>query len=175
MKQDNSYELRFSNLKVGVHTYDWKIDRTFLEERGVEDFSSVDLQVDLELQRKERLMDLHFSIVGKVKTACDRCGEDVDVPFDSENHLVIRLAHETDLTDDEVVFVDENEQTIDLGQFIYEFIVVGLPSRFIHPEGQCDPKVEQYLEEASDEGEESKEEKEIDPRWEALKNLKHKN
>ena len=172
MKHDNSYELRFSGLKVGVHTFDWRIDAGFLHERGVDWISKADLSVTLEVEKKERLMDLMFHIEGDLISACDRCGEDTTISLDLDDLLVVKFAHETDLTDDEVVFIDDQEHHIEVSQFIYEFIMVGLPGRIVHPEGECDPEVEKYLEEAEEEGTEDEKNNDIDPRWEALKKLK---
>jgi uncharacterized protein len=169
---DNSYELRITGLKLGIHRYDWVIDERFLVERGVEHFSTARLLVDLEVEKKERLMNLTFTIDGDLTTVCDRCGEAVTIDLGTEDHLVVKFAHETDLTDDEVVFIDENDHQFDVSQFIYEFIVVGLPSRLVHSEGACNPEVMKYLEESSEEDLKKEEEKDIDPRWEALKNLK---
>ncbi len=174
MKQDNSYDLPYAGLKLGVHAFDWTLGQDFLEDHGAEGFKNMRLTVALELEKKERLMDLKFHINGSLTTACDRCGEDVEIEMDHEDHLVVKLSNETDLTDDEVVFIDESEHAFSVEQFIYEFIMVGLPSRTVHPEGECDPEVMKYLEDINlEEGQKEDEEKEIDPRWEALKKLKH--
>lgn len=174
MKQDNSYELPYSGLKLGVHDFNWLINQAFLEDHGAEGFEQAQLNVALAMEKKERLLDLWFTIEGSLTTACDRCGEEVEIEMNQENHLVVRLAEHTDLTDDEVVFIDESEHSFDVRQFIYEFIMVGLPARSVHPEGACDPAVEQYLEEIDlEEDKKEEENKAIDPRWEALKKLKN--
>ncbi|NQV51862.1 MAG: DUF177 domain-containing protein [Flavobacteriales bacterium] len=174
MKQDNSYELRYASLPLGVHAFDWALDHDFLEGHGADGLKHMRLTVALELEKKERLMNLAFHIKGTLTTPCDRCGEDVEIEMDQEDHLVVKLSHETDLTDDEVVFIDEAEHSFSVRQFIYEFIMVGLPLRSVHPEGACDPEVIRYLEEIDlEEGKKEDEEKETDPRWEALKKLKH--
>ena len=125
------------------------------------------------LEKKERLMNLQFDIAGSVSSACDRCGEIAELKLDTENHLVAKFAQETDMTDDEVIFIEENAPHLDVSQFIYEYVMVGLPIRFVHPPGGCDPEVERYLEEKDEKETEKKENKEIDPRWEALKKLKN--
>lgn len=172
MKVEDSYELRFSGLKVGTYEFDWKVEGDFLVDHGVEDFNSADINVTLSLEKKERLMNLDFSLKGTLDSTCDRCGEPVTIELDQTNNLVVRFSHETDLTDDEVVFVDESEHQLDLSQFIYEFVMVGLPTRMLHADGECDPEVESFLNATDTEQEE--ENNEIDPRWEALKKLKHK-
>ncbi len=100
-------------------------------------------------------MKLDFEIDGFVKTLCDRCGESLQIMVSTENNLVVRFAEESDFTDDEVVFLSETASVIDLGQFIYEYVMVGLPTRRVHEEGKCDPAVLQYLEEVSEKEEDA--------------------
>jgi uncharacterized metal-binding protein YceD (DUF177 family) len=170
-----SYAIRVSGLKLRKHSFEWKVDGALFEEYGVDAFSNVALQCDLELEKKERLMQLDFFIKGSLTAPCDRCGEPVAMDVELENDIVVRFAEETDLTDDHIVFLSEAEHIFNISQFIYEFVMTGLPARFVHDEGACDPYVESFLEE-SDTNEELNEgdENNIDPRWEALKNLKTK-
>lgn len=159
------------SLALGKHEFNYKVDSSLFEAQGMSDFDNVDCSVLVYLEKQERLMKLDFEIDGFVSTLCDRCGEDLQIDLSTENNLVIRFAEESDFTDDEVVFLNESESSVDLGQFIYEYIMVGLPTRRVHEEGKCDPEVLRYLEEASEEEEE--EDNELDPRWEALKKFKN--
>ena len=66
---------------------------------------------------------------------------------------------------------------------IFEFASLLLPSRRIHPEGECNEEmlkeIDNYLmvesdnvEEETDNDQEDPEDNDIDPRWSQLKNLK---
>jgi len=121
-----------------------------------------------DVNKRERIMELDFQIDGQIETSCDRCAEDLTLDFSTSNHLIIKFAEESDFTDDEVVFLSDKEYKIDLSQFIYEFVLMGIPAKRIHPEGECNSEVEEYLTEV-----EEIEEQEIDPRWEALHKLKN--
>lgn len=117
-------------------------------------------------------MNLYFTIEGQIKTICDRCGEQLVLPLSLENKLIVRFAEENDFTDDEVVFLANNEHRLELGQFIYEFVMTGLPLRLVHDDGECDPSVDEFLEEEIKEETETNETM-TDPRWEALKKIKN--
>lgn len=82
--------------------------------------------------------------------------------------MIARFASETDLSGDDVIFLDPSEYKLDMHQYIYEFVLLSLPVKRVHPEGQCDPEVEAFLSGSEEHNEE------IDPRWEALNNLKNK-
>lgn len=176
LKENDSYAIGVSGLKLGKHTFDWEVNTALLNAYGVDHLRDVAIECTLDLEKKERLMRLDFELKGDVVTDCDRCGLPMTLTLDLENRLVVRFAEESDFSDDEVVFLAELESKLDVGQFIYEFIMTGLPTRLVHPEGECDPEVESFLAEAPSEegqGDEEKEEK-IDPRWEALKKLRTK-
>ena len=61
-----------------------------------------------------------------------------------------------------------------MAQYIYELIVLAVPSKRIHPgveDGSLQSDVLDKLEELSPKEKEIKEEEDIDPRWNKLKNL----
>lgn len=171
MKPKYSYDLNFVNLAIGKHEFNYQVDTSLFETQGSTDFKEVNCSVRVYLNKQERLMSFDFEIDGNIKTICDRCGEELQIDLSVENNLVVRFAEEADFTDDEVIFIKENDTSIDLGQFIYEYIMVGVPTRVVHEEGKCDPAVLRYLEEVSEE--EEKKDNELDPRWEALKKFKN--
>lgn len=155
MKPKYSYELNFVSLALGKHEFNYKVDSSLFEAQDVSEFEDVNCSVIVYLEKQERLMKLDFEIDGFVKTLCDRCGESLQIMVSTENNLVVRFAEESDFTDDEVVFLSETASVIDLGQFIYEYVMVGLPTRRVHEEGKCDPAVLQYLEEVSEKEEDA--------------------
>ena len=53
---------------------------------------------------------------------------------------------------------------------MYEYVVVAMPMQKLHEDGECDPEVLKYL---NTEAEQTEASEEIDPRWEALKQLKN--
>ncbi|MBR1766436.1 MAG: DUF177 domain-containing protein [Bacteroidales bacterium] len=120
------------------------------------------------MERMERMLMFDFRLAGKVTTQCDRCLGEIEVSIEGEEHLSARFSDTETTDDEEVVVLSESAVEIDLAQWLYEYVAVRIPLQHIHPEGECDPAVTRYI---TDEDEE-KENTEIDPRWEALRNLK---
>jgi uncharacterized metal-binding protein YceD (DUF177 family) len=175
LKQNDSYLIGVAGLKLGKHVFDWTVNESLLKANGVDYLRGVDVQCVLELEKKTRLMQLEFQINGSMVTDCDRCGDEMGLTISMSNKLVVRFAEESDFNDDEVIFLAESEHQLEVGQFIYEFIMTGLPARFVHKKGLCNPDVEAFLAESTQEEEQKEEIKEnIDPRWEVLKKLKTK-
>jgi uncharacterized metal-binding protein YceD (DUF177 family) len=77
--------------------------------------------------------------------------------------------------DPDIISVPADEHELDLQQQIYEFIMLALPIKRVHPadinrKSTCDPVMLKKLEELMIE-----EEKENDPRWDELKKLMDNN
>lgn len=163
-------------MKLGKHVFDWTVNEGLLNHYGVDYLTGVEADCALDLEKKARLMELDFQINGKAVTDCDRCGEEMTIKLALRNKLVVRFADENDFNDDEVIFLATTEHQLEVGQFIYEFIMTGLPARFVHEKGGCNPEVEAFLAEATQEEEQKDEETKdnTDPRWEVLKKLKTK-
>lgn len=172
MEHSTKYEIQFSGLSLGEHKFEWDLEPLFFKSFGNEEILEAKLHVAIDLEKKERLMTLIFSIVGEVKTLCDRCGEEVWTPIETDNELIARFGTETDFSNDEVILLDNSEYKLDVSQFIYEFGLLAVPQKRIHDDGDCNPELESFLNEKAENEEEIDNNDYIDPRWEALKKLK---
>ena len=99
----------------------------------------------------------------------------MEVVIDADNRLAARLGAEYS-EDDDLITVDENDGTIDVAWFIYEFIELALPIRHVHAAGKCNPAMVELLNKhsAAQGGEAEEEHTSMDPRWAELKKLKIK-
>lgn len=168
LKSKSKYIIQFSGLALGNHEFDWELEPLFFEDENLIDILETSLSVHLWLNKTERMMSLDFHINGKIKCYCDRCGEELWLDVDSNDNLIARFGPETNFTDDEVIFLCPAEYELDVKQFIYEFVLIGLPARKTHEEGKCNSEVLEYLTEI----EEKEESNDNDPRWKALEKLK---
>lgn len=179
MEQYVDTTIQFSGLKPGIYNYHYTLDGSFFSEYKNEKILNGKVDFDVKLEKKERLMMFHFVFEGTVRTMCDRCLGELDWPVEGEQFLCVKTESEgnavQDNSDDETVILDENEHTIDLAQWMYEYVAVAMPIQCIHPddaEGNptCDPEMMKYL---SDEEQHLNEEEETtDPRWDILKTIK---
>jgi uncharacterized metal-binding protein YceD (DUF177 family) len=168
-----SYSIPFVGLKKGVHFYEYRIDDSFFELMGNDLISKGLLEVELELNKKETMMELDFHFGGTVRLICDRCTGEYDQPVADHGHLIVKFGHETMEENEEILILASNEIEINVAQYIYEFIILALPMRHVHPTDEdgnstCDPEFLERLE--SLERHEESEEK-PDPRWDALRRI----
>lgn len=158
-------------LKLGDHSYDFKVDGAFFKEFDNTELEDGKLQIDLILTKRSNLMELKFQVTGLVNSLCDKCGGDLDLPLDYQDMRIIKFSHEDFNNTDDVLILGDNEHEVDISHMVYETIVLALPTRRVHDQeenGQvCDKeallKIEEYLEQG--------EEEDVDTRWSALKDL----
>jgi uncharacterized metal-binding protein YceD (DUF177 family) len=138
--------------------------------------------VDVILTKSETMMVAEFDLAGELKVMCDKCAEDLYWPVKCSDSLIYKFTDEM-LDDEKVRCVPSTEHKIDFTEPIYEFAVLALPARRVHPKGKCNPSVlkamDEYLMVPKTKKEPKappspKEENDIDPRWDKLKGLKKK-
>jgi uncharacterized metal-binding protein YceD (DUF177 family) len=172
VNQADQYQIAFSGLNPGMHQFDFQIGDTFFELVDDAEITGGDVTVNVMMAREERMMDLHLEISGKVRVACDRCNELIEVDVNGSERLIIKLGDHYYEESEDVQVIPDTAHQFDLSPFLYEYIHLLLPIRRVHPEdkkgnSQCNPDVILKLKELS--------ERHIqDPRWEVLNQLKKK-
>lgn len=171
--------IQFSGLKSGFYDYDFTLGKEFFEGFENEDLNDGEVHFQVNMEKKERLMLFHISFDGMVKTQCDRCLGMMEVPVEDNHLLTVRISDkEQESEDEDVVILPDSENSIDLAQWLYEYVVIALPLQHVHPDDEngnstCDPEMLKYITAESDEeSETSNPTGEIDPRWAKLMDLK---
>jgi len=167
VKMETAYAIQFRGLGVGQHHFTFEIDATFFEKFDFQDIKSGSARVLLYLTKESTLLDLHFKIDGTFEVICDRCLGKYMQPVKGEFRLIVKFGDDYEEESDEVVVIPKTESRIDLSQYIYEYVNLLLPIQRTHPNiADCDPEMIQKINKHA--------KPEVDPRWEALKNIKLK-
>jgi uncharacterized metal-binding protein YceD (DUF177 family) len=127
------------------------------------------------MDKRSTHLDLAIRISGNVRICCDRCLEMFFHPIVCENRLLVKFGKTIEDIDPDILSLPVGEHELDLQQHIYEYIMLALPIKRVHPDDNkgrstCDPVMLKKLEELIVE-----EEPEIDPRWDELKKLMNDN
>lgn len=175
MKHLKEFIIQFKGLKQGIHNFEYRIDNKFFEHFEYDEFNSVDLNVKVVLNKKTTLLELHFDVSGTVNVCCDLTNEPYDQEIRNSFDLVVKFGDEYNDENEEILIVPHSEFEINVSQYIYELIVLGVPQKRVHPgvlDGTLDSEILNKLEELSPKDVEEKEDNEdIDPRWNTLKKL----
>lgn len=84
---------------------------------------------------------------GEVRVACDRCLEEVTLPIETTEQMVLRYGDESDAADEayDVTVIPFSANTYNLSWDIYEFIALALPIQRTHADGECPEEMTQYI------------------------------
>jgi hypothetical protein len=105
-------------------------------------------------------LSIRLDISGTLQVECDRCLETFDMPIDASYDLVVKYGDKTTPLDeaDDVITIGDDDDFLDLSQHIYEYVVLSLPARRVHPDlpdGQpgCNPEMLSHIIIADDDDE----------------------
>lgn len=184
MGKFSEYKIVLRSLSEGKHVYDYQLDDSFfaLLKDEESDLKKGKLNVKVDLKRNTTTFDLNFDIQGQVFVPCDRCLDDMAMDVSTKNHLIVKFGHEYAEESDEIMTIPEEEGEINIAWFLYEFIVLSLPMKKVHPAGECNKTMASKLKRhkvtsANDEDEDddldldSESSGDVDSRWDSLKDL----
>ena len=167
-------KIDLKSLKEEETSLEFDLDDTYFEALDDAEVKKGSLHVSVSIRRATGFFELLFHTAGTVIIPCDRCLDDMDLPVETENRLVVKLGSEYSEEDD-VIVVSENEGILDMSWLIYEFVALVIPIRHVHAPGKCNIAMTKTLEELSaDRSSDEESSQAVDPRWEALKQLKIK-
>lgn len=163
-------KINLIGLKEGLHKYHFLLDNTFFDALPYSFYQEGKIQVLLKLDKTSRLYDAQFEFKGELLVTCDKCGEDFNLPIHFMQETIVKIGEEMD-EDEGLIILDTKSQDWEIEHFLYETLILNLPTRIIHPHEKgplsCNTEVLKKLE-GFDEKQVSN-----DPRWDALKKLKN--
>lgn len=160
----NEYVIPFKGLDAGSHNFEFKIGKAFFESFEYFETETGSIAVALEMIRETTLLDLHFRLKGTISLPCDRCLEIIEYPIEGEFRLIVKFGEDYHEETDEIVVIPSMEHTLNIRQYLFEYINLMLPIKRVHEDiDQCNRIIIDKLEQYS--------KPETDPRWDALKKI----
>jgi uncharacterized metal-binding protein YceD (DUF177 family) len=169
----SEYSIPFVGLKNGKHSFDYTIETAFFDLQAYDDFSNVQIHVQLEMNKKEQLLELDFHAKGTVEVPCDLSMELFNLEVNTKYHQIVKFGVSTESSDDDILILPHGTYEIDVAQSIYEMIVLAVPQKKIHPQvldGTMQSDILEKLKELAPKESINKDQK-TDPRWDKLKDL----
>ncbi|MBL7942039.1 MAG: DUF177 domain-containing protein, partial [Flavobacteriales bacterium] len=108
-RRTKEYSIPFLGLKVGIHHFNLQVNEGFFGQFDYSEIHEADIVVKVEMEKKETMLVLDFELDGTVKVLCDRCGDEMDQPVQSNERLIVKLGNETGTTDDDVLVLGPAE------------------------------------------------------------------
>ena len=176
MKPLKAYDIQFVGLKLGKHIYDYEINQTFFEYFEFDEFNTINVNLNIHLEKKTTLLELNFSGNGSVNINCDVSNEPYDQLINFNFNLVVKFGQEYNNENDSILIIPHGSYEINIAQYIYELIVLSIPQKRIHPgveDGTLNSEILRKLEDLSPNADlkDESSSSDVDPRWNKLKKL----
>lgn len=174
MKPLKDFTIQFVGLKVGQHHFEYLINNTFFEHFEFDDFNESNIKAEVVLDKKTTFLEFHFKISGTVNVNCDLSNEPFDQDLLGKFDVVVKFGEEYNDENEEILIIPHGEYEINIAQYLYELIVLSVPSKLIHPgikDGSLKSDILEKLEELRPKEDHKSNAKETDPRWDTLKKL----
>ncbi|HZB13183.1 MAG TPA: DUF177 domain-containing protein [Chryseolinea sp.] len=169
-----AYSINIVGLSNKEHHFQYELGGEFFRNYGTDIVSDGKFLVDLLLTKHETFIETEVKISGVARLTCDRSLEPFDFPIEKKNKIVFKYGEEYQEVTDEIIVIPRDTATLEVGQYIYEFIALGIPLKKLHPKfrDEAEDGSEGKIVYTSAPPEEKKDEEDIDPRWNILKKLK---
>lgn len=146
---DDTIEIPVKGLPAGESIFRFEIGEAFFQAFGNSQIKDADCSVKVSVIRHQTFLDAICSIAGFVVVECDRCLEDLSLKVDIEPHLTVGFGNvevsDTEESDADVLVIDRADSTVNLDQFVYDYVCLSLPLVKVHPQGKCNPEMLRYL------------------------------
>ena len=178
MSNQGLYALRISGLGEGDHDFSFELDQQFFASLEHSEIENGNVRARVILKKKHGLLSLHFTLAGEVEVICDRCLELFMTEIVASQVIFVKIGENPGEINDDVMIIGKDDYEIDVGQTMYEFIILALPFKRIHPSdksgnSRCNPGMLERLDAHMTKKTEKKDQ--TDPRWDALKGIIEKN
>jgi uncharacterized metal-binding protein YceD (DUF177 family) len=184
-----TFDIEVIKFNEGKHHLDFEVGNSFFqlfEENEILDKGKLTTRVIMD--KGANVIELTFHIQGTVELTCDRSLEAFDYPLDINEKMIYKYGTQEQEIDENVYMITRDTSSINVAQLIYEYILLALPAKKIHPDYQNELDDEDfegeggyvYFEEDLESEENSEETSNddesttpVDPRWEQLLKLKN--
>ena len=174
MGKSKQYVIPFSGLKLGKHEFKFTAKKEFFDQYAFDEFNQIDTVAVVELEKLSTMMILNFNVSGTISTICDRCTDQLEVSFETEEKLFAKFG-DGESEDENIVFLPQAEYQIDVSKYIYEYVITSISTSRVHEyEEDCNQDILKRISSMAVDLEEENNEEEINPMWAKLKELKNK-
>ncbi len=169
MKGLENYIIPLTGQKLGKHEFNYTIDQNFIDAFENGEITGSEVAVNVTLIRSNQTFEFGFYLEGSIEVPCDRCLEPVELEVENEARLLVKFGDRYEEINDELITIREEDSDFDLAPVIYEYLMLSIPIRKVHYEGECDPTMINMLDGLAPE------EEKTDSRWDDLKKLLNNN
>jgi uncharacterized metal-binding protein YceD (DUF177 family) len=186
MSKFELYNIVLKDLNTETRTFEFDLDEVYFKKIDSPEVQKGNIKANVSVQQKLGTFELQFLLEGTVIIPCDRCLDDMEQTIHYKEKLQVKFGDKFS-EEDEIVIIPESDGAINIAWFLYEFIVLNIPIKHVHPAGECNKtmatKLRKHITRQKDDNDDetsvdldddddfSTDEIQTDPRWDGLQNI----
>jgi len=191
MSKFEQYNIVLKDIDNEIRVVEFDLDVAYFKKIDSPEVQKGNVKAKVSVQKKFSLYELQFALDGTILIPCDRCLDNMEQPIHYKEKLQVKFGN-TFSEEDEIVIVPEADGGINVAWFLYEFIVLNIPIKHVHPTGECNKtmvvKLKKHITRQKDDDDDnntvvdfdddddfSNDEVQADPRWDGLQNITENN
>jgi uncharacterized metal-binding protein YceD (DUF177 family) len=193
MSKFELYNIVLKDIIDETRTFEFDLDKAFFKKIDSPEVQLGNVKAKLSVHKKVNTYELSFILDGSITIPCDRCLDNMEQAIHYKEKLLVKFGEKFS-EEDEIVIVPESEGAINIAWFLYEFIVLNIPMKHVHPTGECNKtmvgKLKKHITrqkndddddddssalEFDDDDDFTTDDKQTDPRWDGLQNITENN
>ncbi len=136
MARLNAYRIQFYSFGNGVHEFDFEVDESFFAFFEDSELEKGKVDVHVVMNKTDQRLQFDISVHGMVEVICDWCLEGFEQEIDRSYTLFGKFGEGNSEEEYDVVWIPHNSHEVDLANYIFEYIVLSLPMKKVHPAGE---------------------------------------
>lgn len=128
----------------GRHELELKADSSLFAGRGSVEVTDADLSVYVDIEARHGAYAVGITCTGWIEIPCDRCLEPMRIEVDEEYDVSVKYGDDYDESDDSIT-LPYGQTTLDLAPMAADTVLLAIPLRHVHPDGECNPRMEEIM------------------------------
>lgn len=142
------FKISLPTLGDGHHELELKADAALFSERGSVEVTDADIMAYVDIDVRHGSYQIGITCQGWIEIPCDRCLDPMRLDIDEDYDVNVRYGEEYDETDDTIT-LPHSETEFDLAPLVADTVLLSIPLRHVHPDGDCNPRMEEIMRELS--------------------------
>ena len=134
MARLNTFIIQFHSFGNGIHEFSFDVDDTFFAFFTDSEINHGKVDIKVVMKKDIRQLQFDISIKGFVQVPCDLCLDPYSQAIDSVYTLYGKYGEGKSEEELDVIWISDRDYEVDLASYIYEYIVLSLPMKRIHPD-----------------------------------------
>ncbi len=172
MSKIDLYDINLKNISLEHQSFEYTLDKHYFQLLENPEIEDGQINVKLKVKKQSELYHFVFHLNGYAQVLCNRCLDVMKQPIEYVETLKLKIGNQYN-DEEEIVIVSDNNPIFNIAWFLYESIMLSIPLSHTHEKGKCNSKIIEKLNNhiTGVKLEKNRENNEIDPRWEKLKEI----